>query len=221
MVKFGFSDEHYHFLTYDIDVVIHAAAYVNLIYPYQALHGINVLGTRNILDFCHTNKVKPLHYISTDAVIPSGLKNVDEDFKIENVKEKLVDGYGQSKYVAEQLVKRSQQRGLPTIIYRLGNQAASIISGYWNEQDFTYLLLQSVIFTGKTPNIDWIMEITPVDFAAKFIVDLSTNNFCSNVGKIFHLTNTQDSPKWLTLMEWLRKIGYRIETIDVESWLKL
>uniref|UniRef100_A0A914Z115 Thioester reductase (TE) domain-containing protein n=1 Tax=Panagrolaimus superbus TaxID=310955 RepID=A0A914Z115_9BILA len=108
-----------------------------------ALHGINVLGTRNVLDFCHTNKVKPLHYISTDAVIPAGLKDVDEDFRVEHVKEKLQDGYGQSKYVAEQLVKLSQLRGLPSIIYRLGNQAASTTAGFWNDQDFTYLLLQS------------------------------------------------------------------------------
>lgn len=63
LVQFGLSEEDYHFLTYDIDVVVHSAAYVNLIYPYQALHGINVLGTRNVLDFCHQNKVKPLHYI--------------------------------------------------------------------------------------------------------------------------------------------------------------
>jgi len=221
LVKFGLSDEHYHFLTYDVDVVIHAAAYVNLIYPYQALHGINVLGTRNVLDFCHTNKVKPLHYISTDAVIPSGLSKVDEDFKTESVKEKLADGYGQSKYVAEQLVKLSQQRGLPSVVYRLGNQAASTTAGYWNDQDFTYLLLQSVIFTGKTPDIDWTVEITPVDFAAKFIVELTTNAFCPNVGKIFHLTNNQGSPKWSTMMDWLRKLGYRIEKVDVESWLKL
>lgn len=63
LVQFGLSEEHYHFLTYGMDVVVHAAAYVNLIYPYQALHGINVLGTRNVLDFCLKNKIKPLHYI--------------------------------------------------------------------------------------------------------------------------------------------------------------
>jgi amino acid adenylation domain-containing protein/thioester reductase-like protein len=221
LFQFGLSDEHYHFLTYDIDVVIHAAAYVNLIYPYHALHGINVLGTRNVLDFCHTNKVKPLHYISTDAVIPAGLKEIDEDFPVEHVKEKLQDGYGQSKYVAEQLVKLSQQRGLPSIIYRLGNQAASTTAGYWNDQDFTYLLLQSVIHTGKTPDIDWIVEITPVDFAAKFIVELTTNAFCPNVGKIFHLINSSGSPKWSDLMEWLRRFGYQIQKIDVESWIQL
>lgn len=36
LVQLGLKDEDYHLLSYDIDIVIHAAAYVNLIYPYQA-----------------------------------------------------------------------------------------------------------------------------------------------------------------------------------------
>lgn len=58
LVHFGLNEENYHFLSYEIDVVIHAGAYVNLALPYLALHGGNVLGTRNVLDFCHCNKVK-------------------------------------------------------------------------------------------------------------------------------------------------------------------
>lgn len=35
LIKLGLTDEDYFFLTYEVDIVIHAAAYVNLIYPYQ------------------------------------------------------------------------------------------------------------------------------------------------------------------------------------------
>lgn len=35
LVQLGLKDEDYHLLSYDTDIVIHAAAYVNLIYPYQ------------------------------------------------------------------------------------------------------------------------------------------------------------------------------------------
>ncbi|VDO38109.1 unnamed protein product, partial [Brugia timori] len=120
LIRLGLSEEEYLFLTYEVDIVIHAAAYVNLIFPYQALHGINVLGTRNILDFCHQNKVKPLYYLSTDAVIPSNLKDVDEDITNDDVQGKLMNGYAQTKWVAERLVINSQVRGLPTVIFRLG-----------------------------------------------------------------------------------------------------
>ncbi|CAD5209355.1 unnamed protein product [Bursaphelenchus xylophilus] len=219
LFKLGLSEEHYHFLTYDIDVVVHAAAYVNLIYPYQALHGINVLGTRNVLDFCHQNKVKPLHYISTDAVIPHNLSNIDESFDISAVKEKLFDGYAQSKYVAEQLVKRSLERGLPGIIYRLGNQAASSKAAFWNEQDFTYLMLKAVIHTGSAPNLDWIVEVTNVDFTSKFVNHLITKEFCENVGKTFHITNSE-GPKWSELVDWLVEFGYDLQFVEANLWIE-
>lgn len=218
LIKFGLIDEHYHFLSYDIDTVIHAAAYVNLIYPYQALHGGNVLATRNVLDFCHQNKVKPLHYISTDAVIPTNLKDVPEDFDTSSVKDKLSDGYAQSKYVAEQLVKRSLDRGLPGIIYRLGNQAASSKAAFWNESDFTYLMIKAVIHMGAAPSLDWTVELTPVDFTSKFVVNLVTKEFCQNVGKIFHITNSE-GPKWNDIVDWLNDFGYDLEIVDGNTWI--
>lgn len=152
-------------------------------------------------------------------MIPQGLDNVGEDFDINTGKEKLSDGYGQSKYVAEQLVTRSQQRGLPAIIYRLGNQAAAVKTSYWNDRDFTYLLLKAVIHLQKTPDIDWTVELTPVDFASRFIIHLATKDFCSNAGKIFHLTNSK-GPKWSALMDWLRSFGYELETVDPDVWVE-
>lgn len=35
LLRLGLSEEEYLFLTYEVDTVIHAAAYVNLIFPYQ------------------------------------------------------------------------------------------------------------------------------------------------------------------------------------------
>lgn len=59
-------------------------------------------------------------FCSTDAVIPSNLKDVDEDFNNDDVQGKLINGYAQTKWVAERLVLNSQIRGLPTVIFRLG-----------------------------------------------------------------------------------------------------
>ena len=57
---------------FQIDYIVHAAAYVNLLYPYEALKGTNVTGTRNILLFARSGKIKPLHYVSTNSVFPDG-----------------------------------------------------------------------------------------------------------------------------------------------------
>ena len=59
--------------TSDADVVIHAAAMVNLIYPYEALVAPNVRGTANVVQFAQEGKVKMLHYISTNGVFPEVL----------------------------------------------------------------------------------------------------------------------------------------------------
>ena len=56
-----------------IDIIIHAAAFVNLLYPYEVLKGTNVTGTKNILLFARSGKIKPVHYISTNSVFPNGL----------------------------------------------------------------------------------------------------------------------------------------------------
>uniref|UniRef100_A0A915Q4E9 Carrier domain-containing protein n=1 Tax=Setaria digitata TaxID=48799 RepID=A0A915Q4E9_9BILA len=220
LVRLGLTEEEYLFLTYEVDMVIHAAAYVNLIFPYQALHGINVLGTRNILDFCHKNKVKPLYYLSTNAVIPPKLGDVDEDFNNENVQGKLFDGYAQTKWVAERLVINSQVRGLPTVIFRLGNQAASISTGMWNKQDYIYLLIFCSIQSRTAPDLDWVVEFTPADFTASFITQILTKNFRSSMGKIFHLTNSK-GPTWRQIISWINDFGIPMRLLPLQDWMQM
>jgi len=98
LFELGLKEENYAYLTYEvrhrtidllymlcnfifhnfhsgcqIDYIVHAAASVNLIYPYEALKGPNVIGTQNVLLFSRTGKIKPVHYISTNAVFPNNM----------------------------------------------------------------------------------------------------------------------------------------------------
>lgn len=54
----------------------------------------------------------------------------------------LSDGYGQSKWVAEQMCMQARSRGLPVSILRPGNMSPSATTGVWNSSDFIYMLLQ-------------------------------------------------------------------------------
>jgi fatty acid CoA ligase FadD9 len=56
-------EEDYTCLSYTVDSIIHAAATVNLVHPYDALYSTNVLGTANVLTFAMSNKIKPVHHI--------------------------------------------------------------------------------------------------------------------------------------------------------------
>lgn len=55
---------------------------------------------------------------STNAVFPEGLQDCREDATMIAYADKLLSGYAQTKWVAEQLVMRSQDRGLPAAVYR-------------------------------------------------------------------------------------------------------
>lgn len=63
LLQFGMSDDDYEAICYDIDYVIHAAAQVNLSYPFGALYKNNAIGTKNIVQFCMDGKIKPLYHI--------------------------------------------------------------------------------------------------------------------------------------------------------------
>ena len=70
VVNMGLGQDDFLFLQQLIDVVIHSAALVNLVYPYQLLESINVQGTTNVINFARSGTVKALHYISTNGILP-------------------------------------------------------------------------------------------------------------------------------------------------------
>nr|CAD7594039.1 unnamed protein product [Timema genevievae] len=117
LVNLGMSEDDYMYLSYEVDSIIHAAAMVNLVYPYRALHGANVLGTENVILFALEHKIKPIHHISffpeesdscdcsTNAVFPCAKEEYYEDDDMSKYPDKLTSGYAQSKWVSEQLIE--------------------------------------------------------------------------------------------------------------------
>ncbi|OPL21136.1 thioester protein reductase domain, partial [Mytilus galloprovincialis] len=75
---------------------------------------------------------------------------------------------------------------------------------FWNPQDFTLLVLQACAKYGYTPDVDWDMEMTPVDFAAEFIVRC-TYNLSTILGKTYHIIN--DQPLHSRILEESQKNG--------------
>jgi len=218
LMNMGMSDDDYGYLSTEIDFIIHTAAYVNLIYPYQALHGPNVLGTQNVVLFACTGKMKPLHYVSTDAVFPHGLRDCSEDSDMLQYANDLEDGYSQSKWVAEQLVINAMEHGLPAVIYRPGNLSGDQKEANWNPSDYTLLMLTGCLQAGAAPDMDWDMEFTPVDFVSGLIVTL-TQRMGLALGKILHLTNPETvKSQWL--FEWINAQGYRLKMMPYPDWLK-
>lgn len=197
---FGLSSDTFKSLASEVDAIIHNGAEVNLVKPYAALKSTNVLGTQEVLRLAVTNglaktRVKPVHYISTNGVFPTSFADsvLPENADLSEIPESLENGYAQSKWVAEQLCREAAARGLPVSILRPGNMAPSSISGEWNTSDFIYLLLKGCVALGAVPvsgDVDWRFDMTPVDFAARAIVQLAVVHPKDALGLTLHIQNS-------------------------------
>jgi thioester reductase-like protein len=218
--RLGLAPDIYNDLVENVQVIIHAAATVNLVYPYAALRDANVGGTREILRLASQSGAT-LQYISTNGVLPPSIDAWPESsmIPIDEVPEKLVDGYGQTKYVAEELVHEAGRRGMPVRILRSGTISGHSTSGSTNTYDlFTALIVES-LHIGYAPNIKgWRAEMTPVDFVSKAVVSLS--NDINTKQRVFHLGDS-DPVETKSLFDDLAELGYPTQQLDWDKWVLL
>ncbi|RAM52295.1 MAG: phenylalanine racemase [Hapalosiphonaceae cyanobacterium JJU2] len=214
----GLSQQEFHELANSIDLIYHNGAFVNLIYPYPALRAANVHGTKEILKLATQIKVKPVHFISTLDVFQSpqyaGMQEILETDDLLDPKG-LSDGYAQSKWVAEKLVKTAIARGIPACIYRLGTIIGHSQTGASQTNDLVARLVKGLIQLGYAPELDVKMSLTPVDYVSQAIIHLSQQE--ASWGKAFHLV----SPDALPFYEFVNQIqgfGYSIEWTNYQHW---
>ncbi|HAX78173.1 MAG TPA: hypothetical protein DCY88_20720, partial [Cyanobacteria bacterium UBA11372] len=215
--KLGLSAEKFDKLAREIDVIYHNGAVLNFVYPYSALKPTNVLGTQEILRLACKFKVKPLHYVSTDAVFDSSGyydREVTESEPIIHT-EGIDLGYTQTKWVAEKLVTIARTRGLPVSIYRPPLIAGDSRTGFWNTDDFTCRFLKGCIQMGSMPNMNCGITIVPVDYVSQAIVYLSQQQ--ESLGKAFHLNNPHYS-SWNQVANWIDQFGYPVRQISYKAW---
>jgi thioester reductase-like protein len=215
--QLGLAEGVFEELAQQIDVIYHSAATLNFVYPYAALQAANVAGTQEILRLACTDRIKPLHYISTDAVFDAA--QYYGQLVPENTA--LVDtngielGYTQTKWVAEKLVTIARERGLPVAIYRPPLIAGHSQSGQWNTDDFTCRLIRGCIQMGAMPALDARVSFVPVDYVSRSIVYLAGQ--AQSLGQSFHLNNPHYCT-WRQIGEWIDRQGYSLALIPYPDW---
>ena len=75
----------------------------------------------------------------------------------------------------EEFVWRNKYR-LKLPIVSSGNLAGDRKSASWNPLDFTLLVLKGCAKTLTAPDVDWNLEMTPVDFVSEAIVKMTQVN---------------------------------------------
>lgn len=213
----GISQEGFEMLAANMDAIYHSAAVLNYVYPYSAMKTPNVLGTQEVIRLASLIQLKPLHYISSVAIFESPFyagKVVKEDDTFEHW-QGIFLGYSQTKWVAENLVKIAGQRGLPVTIHRPPLIAADSQTGICNTEDFINYVIKGCIQMGYFPDIDYMLDASPVDYVSKAIVYLSQQP--ESIGQAFHLQHPEPVP-FKNLVDWITNTGFQIQLIPYQEW---
>jgi len=202
-----------------IDVIHHAGAIVNFIYPYEDLRAANVTGTRELIRLAGLYRGIPIHYVSTTTVLAGfgamGVPAVTENTPLAYA-DHLFMGYIETKFVAEELLRNAGRAGLPVAIYRPLDIAGDHRTGAWNTATEMCALIRFITDTGVAPDIDLPLDFVPADLCAAAIRYISSQVEAS--GRTYHLA----SPKYAllpSLVDRLRSHGFTVNTIPYREWV--
>jgi len=220
--RFGLSTEAFRDLAAGVDAVYHCGAWVSFTYPYKVLKPANVLGTAEALRLAGMVRTKPVHYVSSIAGVPEveyGFRDdptVYEDDETDSLSG-LFGGYGETKWVSEQLCKAARARGIPVSLYRPGVLAGHSTTGVSNTRDMVWNMIKGSIQAGAAPAGIHFMDVAPVDYVAAALVHISLSD--ENLNRVYHFPHPQ-LPRWRTVFEFAREYGYPVEMVDTADWMQ-
>jgi amino acid adenylation domain-containing protein/thioester reductase-like protein len=217
--RLGLSDTAFRDLAHGVDVIYHAGALVNFIYPYQELRAANVAGTREVIRLAGLYRGIPVHYVSTTAVLAglgvAGTRKVTEETPLADP-ELLRMGYVETKYVAEELLRAAGRAGLPVAIYRPLDIVGSVHTGAWSTSTEMAALIRFIADTGLAPDIDLPLDFVAADVCAAAIRHISVTEGAT--GRTYHLASPENAPLGV-LVGRLRMSGYQIAELPFDDWV--
>ena len=219
--RLGLSEERFDVLARGVDAVYHAAASVNWLQPYKALRAANVAGTQELLRLAARHRTVPMHHVSSTGVFAdtaaTGAPLRPDDPT--GPPEALANGYLRSKWVAEQIVRIAQRRGLPVSVYRADVISGDQVNGACQTRDFVWMSLKGLLQAGAVPTgLDGPVHMVPVDYVSAAIIELAARK--ENTGRTFHLHNPDDHG-YGQFVAHLRDRGYPLPELDLDAWREL
>ena len=229
----GLDERTWRRLADSVDLIVHPAALVNHVLPYDQLFGPNVVGTAELIRLALTARIKPVTYLSTAAVFAgqTSIAGEDADIRVTSPVREFDDtyanGYATSKWAGEVLLREAHDLcGLPVAVFRSDMILAhSRYSCQLNVSDMFSRLLLSLIATGLAPrsfyrsNAGAHYDGLPVDYTAEAITTLGAQ--ATHGYQTFNVVNPhEDGISLDVFVDWLIDAGHAISRIeDYEEWL--
>jgi len=214
----GLGAEGFRALAQRAEVIFHNGGQVNFLAPYQNLEAANVLGTREVLRLATSERVKPVHLVSTLGVhlTESNLDRTVRESDPPPAANEQYGGYNQSKWVSEQLALLARSRGLPVALYRPARITGDSRTGSSNLGDYFNAWLKGCVQLGLAPHLpDEAFDMAPVDYVGRSIVRLALGAGDANGN--FHFFNPQRLPIPAAVAA-LRAAGYPLREVEYRQW---
>jgi thioester reductase-like protein len=214
----GLSESTWKALAADLDAIVDAAASVNFLSPLYDLLPVNVGGPLNLLRLSAAARPKPLHLSSSYSVFNEasyrGVTNVTEDPLVGDG-QGFRRGYPASKWIAERVGDLARDRGWNVTMHRLGYLWGDARTGRSKPNDALTLNVRACLAIGKAQDVDFLMHITPVDFAAAAIAEIVLAPAHANC----HYHTLPETPiTWREFVQGVREHGYAIELVPFAAW---
>ncbi|MDT0455125.1 carboxylic acid reductase [Streptomyces sp. DSM 41527] len=232
----GLDKETWQRLADTVDLIVHPAALVNHVLPYDQLFGPNVLGTAELIRLAVTSRLKQFTYLSTVAVVFGSEAAADEAADIRtacgarDLDSGYANGYGAAKWAGEVLLREAHDTfGLPVAVFRSNLILAHPrYRGQLNVPDVFTRLLLSLLATGIAPGSFYARATgdggrhydgLPVDFTAQAIASLGDD--AREGFRTFNVVNPHtDGISLDTFVDWLVADGHPLVRIhDYDEWL--
>lgn len=226
---FGLSPEVAKRVADEADTIIHNGAIVHWIKPFASLKAANVLSTLSAIRFASQGKPKRLAFVSSTSAldndhyvqvsersVTTGGSGVSELDDMEGSRQGLTTGYGQSKWVSEQLVFEARRRGLTASVIRAGYVLGDPKTGTTNTDDFLLRMLKGCIQVSSRPDISNSINMVPVDHVARLVVAAAFQPPSTKLG-VVHVTS---HPR-LTFNDYLSSLqqyGYDVPEVPYKQW---
>ncbi|WP_225323412.1 carboxylic acid reductase [Mycobacterium marseillense] len=230
-------------LAQSVDMIVHPAALVNHVLPYDQLFGPNVVGTAELIRLAITTRIKPVTYLSTVAVamtVDPGDFAEDGDIRavsaVRPIGDSYANGYANSKWAGEVLLREAHDLcGLPVTVFRSDMILAhSRYAGQLNVPDAFTRLIFSLLTTGIAPSSFYRPDEhgsravahydgLPADFVAEAVTTLGEQMAAEESGgyRSYDVMNPHDDGVSLDVfVDWLIAAGHDIRRIeDYGDWL--
>ncbi|MEV4104690.1 amino acid adenylation domain-containing protein [Nonomuraea sp. NPDC049649] len=168
--RFGLERESFAELAATVEVICHNGGQVNFHESLHRMLPVNVGGTVEALRLAGLGGAR-LHFVSTLGVFlgrPHHGRVLTEAVAPDDPAG-LETGYDQSKWIADRLVRRARDRGLPVVVHRPARVSGHSRTGAGNPGDHFGRMLATCVRLGLVPDLPIEEDLAPVDYVAAAI----------------------------------------------------